>query len=92
MPHQQSEKKQLPSVDEQLTQHEKEQAEILEKNKLIAEKNCKAAQLNIEMLNSFTSINDDVRDIYARQGAVCLRGLFADWVNDSRSSTGRERR
>ena len=33
------------------------------------------------MLNSFTSINDDVRDIYATQGAVCLRGLFTDWVD-----------
>jgi len=48
--------KQLPSVDEQVTQYEKAQAEILEKNKVIAEKNCKAAQLNIKMLNSSSKI------------------------------------
>jgi hypothetical protein len=43
-------------VDEQLTQYETTQAEILEKNKVIAEKNCKAAKLNIKMLNSFNKI------------------------------------
>ncbi|WP_114325394.1 DUF4124 domain-containing protein [Candidatus Colwellia aromaticivorans] len=53
---QQPQKKQLPSVDEQLSQHEINQAEILAKNKVIAEKNCKAAQLNIKMLNSFNKI------------------------------------
>ena len=53
---QQSENKQLPSVDEQLTQHNKEQAEIEEKNRVIAEKNCQAAQLNIKMLNSYTKV------------------------------------
>ncbi|MDX2368243.1 MAG: DUF4124 domain-containing protein [Colwellia sp.] len=51
-----SENKKLPSVDEQISKHEKKQAEILEKNKLIAEKNCKAAQLNIKMLNSFSKM------------------------------------
>jgi len=53
----QSEKKQFPSVDEQLSQHEKDQAEILEKNKVIAENNCKAAQANIKMLNAFSEIS-----------------------------------
>lgn len=53
---QQSEKKQLPSVDEQLTQNKNKQAEIEEKNKVIAEKNCQAAQLNIKMLNSYTKV------------------------------------
>jgi hypothetical protein len=43
-------------VDGQLTQYETKQAEILEKNKVIAEKNCKAAQLNIKMLNSFSKV------------------------------------
>jgi len=52
----QSEDKQFPSVDEQLSRHEKEQAEIIEKNRVIAEKNCKAAQLNIKMLNSFNNV------------------------------------
>lgn len=53
---QQSANKQLPSVDEQLSQNEKEQTKILEKNEVIAEKNCKAAQLNIKILNSFSKI------------------------------------
>ena len=44
------------SVDEQLTQYEKEQAEVFAKNKDIAEKNCKAALLNEKMLNSFDEI------------------------------------
>jgi hypothetical protein len=48
--------KQLPSVDEQLTQYEKDQAEIKEKNRVIAEQNCKAAKLNIKMLNSFNKV------------------------------------
>jgi hypothetical protein len=43
-------------VDEQLTQYETTQAVILEKNKIIAEKYCKAAQLNIKMLNSFSKV------------------------------------
>lgn len=53
---QQSKTQQIPPVDEQLTQYEIKQAEILEKNKVIAEKNCKAALLNIKMLNSYTKI------------------------------------
>lgn len=53
---QQSENTQLPSIDEQLTQHDKKQAEILEKNKVIADKNCKAALLNLKMLNSFSKV------------------------------------
>ena len=53
---QRAENKQIPSIDVQLTQYEKQQAEILEKNKVIAEKNCKAAQLNIKMLNSFSKV------------------------------------
>ena len=53
---QRAENKQIPSIDVQLTQYEKQQAEILEKNKVIAEKNCKAARLNIKMLNSFSKV------------------------------------
>lgn len=49
--------KQFPSVDDQLAKHEKEQAEIVEKNRVITEKNCKAAQLNIKTLNSFSNIS-----------------------------------
>ncbi len=45
-----------PSVDEQIANFEKEQAEVLAKNKEITEKNCKAAQLNEKMLNSFDSV------------------------------------
>ena len=52
-----SKNKQVASVGEQSTQYEKQQAEILQKNKLIAEKNCKAARLNIKMLNSFNEIS-----------------------------------
>lgn len=51
-----SENKKQLSVDEQISKHEKEQAEILEKNKVMAEKNCKAARLNIKTLNSFNKI------------------------------------
>ncbi len=51
-----SENKKPLSVDEQISKHEKEQAEILEKNKVMAEKNCKAARLNIKTLNSFNKI------------------------------------
>ena len=51
-----SENKKPLSVDEQISKHEKEQAEILEKNKVMAEKNCKAARLNIKMLNSFNKV------------------------------------
>lgn len=47
-----AEKKVLPSVDEQLTQYKKEQTEMLERNKIVAEKNCTAAKLNIKMLSS----------------------------------------
>ena len=49
--------KPLPSVDEQLAKDEKRQAEILAKNKVIAEKNCQAAKVNIKMLNSFNKIS-----------------------------------
>ncbi len=49
-------KKSMPSVGEQIAKHEKEQAEIQAKNKEIVVKNCKAAQLNIKMLNSFNEI------------------------------------
>jgi len=43
----------IPSIDEQLSQYEQEKAEVLAKNKEIADKNCKAAQLNEKTLNSF---------------------------------------
>ncbi len=45
-----------PSVDEQLSKYEQDKAEVLAKNKEIAEKNCKAAQLNEKMLNSFDKV------------------------------------
>lgn len=48
--------KDFSSVDEQLKQHDKKQAEILAKNKVIVENNCKAAQLNLKMLNSTKKI------------------------------------
>lgn len=48
--------KDFSSVDEQLTQHDKQQAEILAKNKVIVDQNCKAAQLNLKMLNSTKKI------------------------------------
>jgi len=53
-----SENKLLTSVDEQLTQqqYKKKQTEILTRNKIIAEKNCKAAQINLKTLNSFGKI------------------------------------
>ena len=50
------ENKQLPSVDEQLTQYDKKQAAIIEKNKALAKENCRAAQLNLKMLNSFNKV------------------------------------
>ena len=46
----------IPSVDEQLSQFEKERADVLAKNKVIAEKNCQAAQLNVKTLNSFDNV------------------------------------
>ncbi len=46
----------LPSVDEQLSKYEKDKAEVLAKNKEIAQKNCKAAKLNEEMLNSSNNV------------------------------------
>ncbi|MBL4940416.1 MAG: DUF4124 domain-containing protein [Colwellia sp.] len=46
----------LPSVDEQLAKYEQEKADIQAKNKKIAETNCKAAQLNEKMLNSFDKV------------------------------------
>lgn len=45
-----------PSVDDQISQYEKERAEVLAKNAEIAEKNCKAAKLNEQMLNSFNHV------------------------------------
>lgn len=44
------------SVDEQITKYEKEQAEINAKNEKIVESNCKAAKLNLQMLNSFNQV------------------------------------
>lgn len=58
----QARKKELPksssptSVDAQLTQYEKNKAEVLAKNAEIAEKNCQAAKLNQKMLNSLDTI------------------------------------
>jgi alpha-D-ribose 1-methylphosphonate 5-triphosphate diphosphatase PhnM len=46
----------LPSVDEQLSKYEKDKAEVAAKNKEIAEKNCKAAQINVKTLNSFDTV------------------------------------
>jgi vacuolar-type H+-ATPase subunit I/STV1 len=46
----------MPPVNEQITRHEKELAEIQAKNKEITANNCKAAQLNMKMLNSFNQI------------------------------------
>jgi len=45
-----------PSIDEQLSQYEKDKAEVLAKNEEIAEKNCKAAKLNEKTLNSFDNV------------------------------------
>lgn len=45
-----------PSVDDQISKYEKEKAEVLAKNAEIAKKNCKAAQLNRQMLNSFDNV------------------------------------
>lgn len=47
---------QKTSVDEQISQYEKERADVLAKNAEIAKKNCKAAQLNQQMLNSFDNV------------------------------------
>ena len=44
------------SVDEQLSQFEKEKADVLAKNEEIAKKNCQAAQLNQKMLNSLETV------------------------------------
>ncbi len=46
-------KSNLLSVEEQLSQYKQEAAEVLIKNKEIADKNCKSAQLNEKTLNSF---------------------------------------
>lgn len=46
----------MPSVQAQIAKHEKNQADIDDKNKEIAKNNCKAAQLNIKMLNSFEQV------------------------------------
>lgn len=45
-------KVQTPSVDEQLSTFEKDEADALAKNKAVAEKNCQAAQLNEKALSS----------------------------------------
>jgi len=58
----QAREKELPksarrlSVDDQLAKYEKDKAEVLAKNEEIAEKNCKAAQLNEKTLNSFENV------------------------------------
>lgn len=44
------------TIDDQISQYEKDKAEILAKNAEIAKKNCKAAQLNQQMLNSFDEV------------------------------------
>lgn len=55
------EKDQAQSVDsssegKQLSQFEKENAQVFAKNEAIAKKNCKAAQLNEKMLNSLDKV------------------------------------
>lgn len=45
-----------PSVDEQLSKFEEERAAVAAKNKEIADKNCKAAELNVKTLNSFDTV------------------------------------
>jgi len=47
---------QRPTIDEQLSKYEKDKAEVLAKNKEIAEKNCKAARLNEKTLNAFDKV------------------------------------
>lgn len=47
----------LSTFEKKILQHEEEQAEALDKNKVIAEKNCKAAKLNIKTLNSFSVVS-----------------------------------
>lgn len=44
------------SIDEQLSQFEQERVDVLAQNKEIADKNCKAAQLNEKTLNSFDMV------------------------------------
>lgn len=44
------------AVDEQIDRYEKAQAEIKAKNIEIAASNCKAAQLNVKMLNSYEQV------------------------------------
>jgi hypothetical protein len=44
------------TVDEQISQYEKNKAEVLAKNAEIAKKNCQAAKLNEQMLNSFDNV------------------------------------
>ena len=46
----------LPSVDDELSEHEKEVAQVTAKNKEIMKKNCEAAQLNEKMLSSFDKV------------------------------------
>lgn len=45
-----------PSVDEQLSKFEEERAAVAAKNKEIADKNCKAAKINVNTLNSFDEV------------------------------------
>lgn len=52
-----SKSKVKPSLDEQIEQSKNEHAEIAEKNKVIREKNCTAAQLNRKTLNSFSNVS-----------------------------------
>tara|TARA_R110002050_G_scaffold12166_11_gene40249 strand:- start:10 stop:477 length:468 start_codon:yes stop_codon:yes gene_type:complete len=44
------------TVDEQISQYEKDKAEVLAKNAEITKKNCQAAKLNEQMLNSFDNV------------------------------------
>mgnify|MGYP005985746709 CR=1 FL=1 len=44
------------TIDEQLSKYEQDKAEVFAKNKEIAKKNCKAAQLNEQTLNAFDSV------------------------------------
>ncbi len=41
------------------------------------------------MDGSFHSVDDACREAYARLGAVCLRGVFADWIDTLRAGVER---
>ncbi|GAA6170628.1 hypothetical protein NBRC116592_02980 [Colwellia sp. KU-HH00111] len=44
------------NIDQQISQYEQEQAEVIAKNKEIADKNCKAAKYNVTTLDSFDEV------------------------------------